>query len=743
MELTGLKSFKNAGGNIYSSIGSSDSSKTVGYKQINNLPKFENGTPGQQQSSTSTGNTAMPSVTNISSGPSLTGGFGSTASSFGPSLGTIQNSLTSPNGSQLLDQNSFGGSNYRQPTFAPMIDWSSGSQRAAAIGQVGALTNSISNGNPIDLNKSNQILQNSIGSRSTGGGSRSTGGGSRSTGGKGINVGAIGGAITSTINFAGDAINSFQVNETGDEIAQKYGTSQQNVGGIGYESQNMIDLNKEMDRVKKDNLKNTLVTVGSGAAQREYRRMLAKQNAKINALQDSARFSAQTKAIQQMNAREYGNSEAQYLYGAKNGMLPKYNNGTPSPNLSNIQKIKPGQKLADSTFGKVDAFNSYASNGEVAEEDGVIRKLGKGKDNNDTLPFFATGKTAIFPNKGEEKYGIDISDFVWKTGDVNTGLLMLKDYQQNMNKNSMYAKNGRLPRYKGGKITFNPNDLILDDETLTDVKRASSRRGDVFVSPLAQMKQNANSKTAWTDGWKNTIAPMYQADAAVGGLVDPYAINKNLKSPTGTENYGNNDNNGVGKWFTSPLDNLPYYFNMASALGHSLFRDRRIFTPKTGIAAPQGLDRLDALRMNPYPILINNRAAEARTNRAIDMSGGLNTAQRNLARLAAQYNTQLNDAQALANMQIQNNQYISDAVKTRLAAESAYDQRVVAQNNLRDDIFMRGHANNQYMDVDDMTTFGTAWQQANKNRFNGNLYRWMMHQYAQENKANRKKKLIS
>ena len=159
MELTGLKSFKNAGGNIYSSIGSSDSSKTVGYKQINNLPKFENGTPGQQQSSTSTGNTAMPSVTNISSGPSLTGGFGSTASSFGPSLGTIQNSLTSPNGSQLLDQNSFGGSNYRQPTFAPMIDWSSGSQRAAAIGQVGALTNSISNGNPIDLNKSNQILQ--------------------------------------------------------------------------------------------------------------------------------------------------------------------------------------------------------------------------------------------------------------------------------------------------------------------------------------------------------------------------------------------------------------------------------------------------------------------------------------------------------------------------------------------------------------------------------------------------------
>ena len=237
------------------------------------------------------------------------------------------------------------------------------------------------------------------------------------------------------------------------------------------------------------------------------------------------------------------------------------------------------------------------------------------------------------------------------------------------------------------------------------------------------------------DRWKNTIAQPEQQ--GFGGYIDPYSINPNLNPPSSEYNNYTNEV-GTGKWFTSPLDNLPYYFNMASALGHSLFRDRRIFAPKTGIAAPQGLERLDALRMNPYPVLINNRAVEARTNRAIDMSGGLNTAQRNLARLAAQYNTQLNDAQALANMQIQNNQYISDAVKTRLAAESAYDQRVVAQNNLRDDILMRGHAANQKMDIDDLTTASTAWQQANKNIFNRNIYRWMMDQYAQENKANRK-----
>lgn len=695
MELTGLKSFKNAGGSVYSSIGSSDSSKTVGYKYINNLPKFEDGTPGITSNVYSQTTYGMPSVKQYFSSPAATVGAKSISAPIIPSTG------------------SKGGG-----------------------------------------------LNTSLGSK-----------------GGGLNVSGIGSVVTSGVQFAGDAINSFSVNETGEDIQQKYGTSQQNVGGIGYESQNMIDANKELDRVKKENTGNTLKATGSGAAlgaaagsiipglgtaagaviggaiglftglfggasrKRKYREMLAKQNAKINALQDSSRFSAQTKAIQQMNAREYGDSEAQYLYGAKNGMLPEYSTGTPeTKDLSNIQIVKPNEKLADSTFGKTKFFNSYASNGEVAAEDGIIRKLGEGKDNDDTLPFFATGKTSIFPNKGKEKYGMNISDYVWKTGDVNGGLLMLKDYKQNMNKNSMYAKNGRLPMYAGGKITFNPNDLIVNAATLADIKNSSSKKEDAFTSPLAIMKRNAIGASQQTiDNWKNSITPI-DSKSPFGGLVDPYATNKRLKSPTGTENYGDDNygNNGVGKWFTSPLDNLPYYFNMASALGHSLFRDRRIFTPKTGIAAPQGLDRLDALRMNPYPILINNRAAEARTNRAIDMSGGLNTAQRNLARLAAQYNTQLNDAKALANMQIQDNQYISDAVKTRLAAESAYDQRVVAQNNLRDDIFMRGHAANQKMDIDDLTTASTAWQQADKNTFNRNIYRWMMDQYAQENKANRK-----
>ena len=731
MELTGLRAIvnNNNGGNFTDNTGTQSNSKTLGYKQINNLPKFEEGTPG------------------MNTGLSL--------------MQTKTPSLISPDG--------FGGSNYKTPIFTPHIDWGNSTQRAMALGQTGALANSIGNDNPIDLNKSNQMLSKSIGSTLKGGS-----GGKGFTAGKGFNVGGVGNLVTSGIKFTGDAINAFSTNETGEEITARQGSSQMSIGGVGFESQNSIDISKELESVKKQNVGNTLATVGSGAGfgaavgsvipglgtaagavigagvglitgifgsearKRKYRRMMEEQNAKINALQNSARYSAQTKAIQLQNAREYGDTETQYLYGAKNGMLPKYNNGTPSPDLSNIQEVKPGQKLADSTFGKVNAFNSYASNGEVAVEDDVMHKLGKGKDNNDTLPFFATGKTAIFPNKGEEKYGIDISDFVWKTGDVNTGLLMLKDYQQNMNKNSMYAKNGRLPRYAGGRITFNPNDLILDDATLADIKKLSSRKEDPFISPLEIMKQNAIGASQQNiDNWKNSIAPI-DSKSPVGGLVDPYAINKNLKSPTGEESYGNNDNNSVGKWFTSPLDNLPYYFNMGAAALHGLFRDRRIHMPQTKVAMPEGLDELYALKMNPYPIMQNNIKIQDKMKKAVQMSGGLNAAQKALAYMAAQYNTQLNNSKVSADAQIQDNAYASDATKTRLNAMAAYDQRRVAQDNYRDDTYARGHANNQKMDVEDWTTFSTAWQNANKNTFNSNVYRWMMDQYAQEQKAKRK-----
>ena len=692
MELTGLKSFKNAGGSVYSSIGSSDSSKTIGYKQINNLPKFENGTPGQQQSSTSsgtsntsladnyggwgnqqfnnsvttpettsTGSTSMPSVTNISSGPSLTTvpGFvqSSSSPSFNTSLSTIKSSLTSPNGSQLLDQNGFGGSNYKQPTFTPIIDWSSGSQRAAAIGQIGALANSIGSGKPINLNKSNQILQNSIGS--TSGGAKRLGSGA--AGGKGFNWSGVGSVVTSGVQFAGDAINSFSVNETGEDLQNKYGTSQQNVAGVGYESQNMIDANKELDRVKKENTGNTLKATGSGAAlgaavgsvipglgtaagaviggaiglftglfggasrKRRYREMLAKQNAKINALQDSSRFSAQTKAIQIQNAKEYGDSESQYLYGAKEGKLPRYNNGVDTPFIKLPVYSQTG-KPTFSAFGPINIKpNAKVSSGEeiVNVNTGSAYRIPGKKNNKDTEYAYLNPGDMVVTNKD------GLSDYYAMTGDYEGTREMLKNRLET-------AKNGRLPKFDNGWL------------------------GNAITSGIG----------------------------ALGGL-SQWLEAKN-STPKKTNSYRAN----------------PY--------------------------EQEALTTLASLDINPYPITTQLRNAETRSNKAIDMSGGLSTGQRTLSRLAALHNTQQNIANMLASLQNQRNQYKSAYATAALNAGQADRQARMAAYQWDEDMYAKAHAARQQgmqMGMRNMIdSVGSYWQ----NAFKQNQFDRMMNLYQQD-----------
>ena len=669
MELTGLKSFKNAGGSVYSSVGASDSSKTVGYKYINNLPKFVEGTPQATSTSTSsntgssssTGSTSMPSVTNISSGPSLTTvpSFiqSSSSPSFNTSLSTIKSSLTSPNGSQLLDQNGFGGSNYKQPTFTPTIDWSSGSQRAAAIGQIGALANSIGSGKSMDLNKSNQILQNSIGS--TSGGAKRLGSGA--AGGKGFNWSGIGSVVTSGVQFAGDAINSFSVNETGEDLQNKYGTSQQNVAGVGYESQNMIDANKELDRVKKENTGNTLKAVGSGAAlgaaagsvipglgtavgavvgagvglitglfggasrKRRYREMLAKQNAKINALQDSSRFSAQTKAIQIQNAKEYGDSESQYLYGAKEGKLPRYNNGVDTSFIKLPVYSQTG-KPTFSAFGPVNAKpNAKVSSGEeiVNVNTGSAYRIPGKKNNKDTEYAYLNPGDMVVTNKD------GLSDYYAITGDYEGTKEMLKNRLE-------MAKNGRLPKFDNGWI------------------------GNAITSGLG----------------------------ALGGL-SQWLEAKN-STPKKTNSYRDNPYEGVS------------------------------------------LDILSRLGISPFPTMQKLRNAEARANRAIDMSGGLTTGQRTLTRLAALNNTQRAVADALQNIQMQNNNYFADYAKTALAAGAANAQRAMQANMYDEEMYAKAHAARQQgmqMGMRNMIdSVGSYWQ----NAFKQNQFDRMMNLYQQD-----------
>ena len=117
--------------------------------------------------------------------------------------------------------------------------------------------------------------------------------------------------------------------------------------------------------------------------------------------------------------------------------------------------------------------------------------------------------------------------------------------------------------------------------------------------------------------------------------------------------------------------------------------------PNTYAANPYEIDALSTLsglRVNPYPIIQEMRNAESRTNRAIDRSGGLSTAQRGLGRLSALYGTQNSIANTLANIQNQNNQYKANYAQAALNVGANNAQRRMAANQWDLDYFSKAHA---------------------------------------------------
>lgn len=451
--------------------------------------------------------------------------------------------------------------------------------------------------------------------------------------GSGVNVGNIGNVVTSGVQFAGDAINSFSVNETGEEIANRQGASDLSIGGVGYNSPNMINLNDEMERVKKENAGNTLKTVGSGAAlgaaagsiipglgtiaggliggavglltgifggesrKRRYREMLAKQNAMISAVQDSARGSAHTKALQISNAREYGNSESQYLYGAEDGKVSTtsitpdtYFQTYYAPEIKEYNK----NKLTYSALGPVNAEpNAKVSKGEIIANKllGTMYRVPGGKDNKDTEDAYLIDSDTVVTNKGGE------SDRAFATGDIRQSEINMMN--RNKKRGLMMAKNGKLPKYKEGWL------------------------GNAITSGIG----------------------------ALGGLSQWWEAKNS--TPRKTDSYRSNPYEGVS------------------------------------------LDILSRLGISPFPTMQQLRNAEARTNRAIDMSGGLNAGQRTLTRLAALNNTQRAIADALQNIQMQNNNYFSDYAKTALAAGAANAQRAMQANMYDEEMYAKAHAARQ------------------------------------------------
>ena len=420
-------------------------------------------------------------------------------------------------------------------------------------------------------------------------------------------------------------------------------------------------------------------------------------------------------AQQLEDEKRYGNQSTQPLFNHKNGKVPRFVNGLASAtgpvNGEATAKVSNGEVIANKILGTM-----YRVPGVKNNKDGKLASL----NNSDT----------VITNK----YGL--SDYAWRTGDIEGAEKMMM----------MLGK----PSYKCGKL---PNYVDgfgqLDVDLRSDTTRQGIHEGNipwgagytgVAASPLylldANVTGNPNIITGEapnpTSKWANIqdiLKARKAASVAKQGrkAVQAYnndqnaiqlqnklneisdAIEFSPKLRSSSDGASSIKANGKKQWMPPYkcgklpghaegwLGNaIPAFLGGIAGLGQYLdAKNNKPYYPRTYAANPyeiEALTTLAGLRINPYPIFGQLRNAEARTNRAIDIAGGLSGSQRTAARLANLNTTQNNIANALSNIQQQNNAYKSNYAQAALNAGQQNRQARMSANQWDLDYYSKAHA---------------------------------------------------
>lgn len=339
-----------------------------------------------------------------------------------------------------------------------------------------------------------------------------------------------------------------------------------------------------------------LGSIFSSGKQKQAERLMAY---KINNINNDRTGNALTQSMRLNYGKEHGDSSQQYLYGAKDGRLPKHTDG---------KTVDVGNKPVYTVFGPSygQPANSKLDTGEVVYREDPMGNItyasevdpNKTKTGTDKNYGLLAANDGVFTDRRDRGIPISAADAA-KAGDFQLAKYLQGLHLQNIGKTDVdgfYAKDGKLPKFKEG-------------------------------------------------GWANAIT------SGLGGLA------------------------ALGQYITASK-NKPY-------------------RPNTYVENPYEIDALSTLaglRVNPYPIMQELRNAESRTNRIIDRSGGLSTAQRGLSRLSALYGTQSNIANTLSGIQNQNNQYKASYANTALNVGANNAQRRMAANQWDLDYFSKAHA---------------------------------------------------
>lgn len=490
-----------------------------------------------------------------------------------------------------------------------------------------------------------------------------------------------GNIATSAVGTGTAIYDAHQYNTTSDDMMYEAGTDNANIGGIGYTQYNDVNRDKIMSDVSAQNKRSTLTTtlsgVGTGAAIGSA--ILPGLGTGIGALigglggfiggwlggKSRKRKAREQAALAQQkidNYNEMNRSDAltQQLqmnqaekYGDTRSQLLGYSAGKPKF-VHTAQGLVPGVPNADTNFGET-----------IQGENGDVHVVNEG--HGDTAKSNIKASDRIYGETKDPYFKQSYEDL------VRPAALMKEKIQRN--------------RPKG----------------IGSLGEASRQTYNKAIAPIERQ----------LDEYINYIGNRMDITMAN----EKYKCGKPKYSPGKRNEDGNIDTYGLNWWTNA----IPSGVNALLGLGQYFSaKGDTPYKPDTYIAnrfQTKGLSTLGGLRVSEYPIIQQLRDAEARTNYAINASGGLSTAQKNLARISSLNGTQQQIGNALQSIQQQNNAYRAAYANAMLQSGESEAQRRQQAKQYDLDYYSKAHAARQQMMQMGMRNFLDYVNQYSANEF--------------------------
>lgn len=265
------------------------------------------------------------------------------------------------------------------------------------------------------------------------------------------------------------------------------------------------------------------------------------------------------------------------------------------------------------------------------------------------------------------------------------------------NNQVLYAKNGKLPGFVNG---FDGRARLSNGEiyghidlfgNVLDMHKAGHGKDnkDTLIRNLGNSPEEVDRSFVVTNkrGWSDYVKAGGDVNIALQGM------QSGAKAP-GFKS-GKMPGFAEGRWGNL----IPSAIGAAASLGQILSASGEdLYAPNIYSANPyeqSALNDLAGLRINEYPILnrLNQQRAEA--DFGIDNSGGLGGGQRARIRSANLASTQRSIADAMINIQAQNNQYRSQLASAKMNLGAQRAQRQQAANQYRSEMLARAHGAKQ------------------------------------------------